>query len=427
MAHFADHGRRRCRWVNGPLVVGAGPSGLAVGACLKEHGVPSVILERSNCIASLWQSRAYDRLKLHLPKQFCQLPKLPFPQDFPEYPSKNQFVDYLESYAAQFQLTPRFDETVVSAKHDNTCGMWRVRTCVGRRGSRGRRSQVEYICQWLVVATGENAECVVPEMEGREEFGRQVMHASDYRSGEAYRGRQVLVVGCGNSAMEVCLDLCHHNAFPTMVVRDAVSGASLRNHIDDCFLYPIDAVLLISRIVQQVHVLPRETLGRSTFELAVSLMKWLPVKVVDKVILIASWMILGNIEKYGLRRPSLGPLELKNTQGKTPVLDIGALQKIKTGEIKVVPGIKRLLHGRAKLVDGRILDFFNEDGFPRQAFPDGWKGGSGLYAVGFTRRGLSGASMDAVKIAEDIGRVWKEETRQAKHITACHRRCTSQN
>ncbi|URD80502.1 Flavin-binding monooxygenase-like [Musa troglodytarum] len=419
MAHLADHGKRRCRWVNGPLVVGAGPSGLAVGACLKEHGVPSVILERSNCIASLWQSRVYDRLKLHLPKQFCQLPKLPFPEDFPEYPSKNQFVDYLESYAAHFQLNKRFDETVVSAKHDNTCGMWRVRTCVGRHGSRGRRNEVEYICQWLVVATGENAECVVPEMEGSEEFGRQVMHTSDYRSGEAYRGRQVLVVGCGNSAMEVCLDLCHHNAFPTMVVRDAV------------------------------HVLPRETFGRSTFELAVSLMKWLPVKLVDKVLLISSWMILGNIEKYGLRRPSLGPLELKNTQGKTPVLDIGALQKIKTGEIKVVPGIKRLLHGRAELVDGRILDvdsiilatgyhsnvhswlqgteFFNKDGFPRQAFPDGWKGGSGLYAVGFTRRGLSGASMDAVKIAEDIGRVWKEETRQAKRITACHRRCTSQN
>ncbi|URD80507.1 Flavin-binding monooxygenase-like [Musa troglodytarum] len=337
MAHLADHGKRRCRWVNGPLVVGAGPSGLAVGACLKEHGVPSVILERSNCIASLWQSRVYDRLKLHLPKQFCQLPKLPFPEDFPEYPSKNQFVDYLESYAAHFQLNKRFDETVVSAKHDNTCGMWRVRTCVGRHGSR-----------WLVVATGENAECVVPEMEGSEEFGRQVMHTSDYRSGEAYRGRQV-------------------------------------------------------------HVLPRETFGRSTFELAVSLMKWLPVKLVDKVLLISSWMILGNIEKYGLRRPSLGPLELKNTQGKTPVLDIGALQKIKTGEIKVG------------------TEFFNKDGFPRQAFPDGWKGGSGLYAVGFTRRGLSGASMDAVKIAEDIGRVWKEETRQAKRITACHRRCTSQN
>ena len=67
-------------------------------------------------------------------------------------------------------------------------------------------------------------------------------------------------------------------------------------------------------------------------------------------------MILGDIKKYGLKRPSEGPLELKNTQGKTPVLDIGALGKIRSGEIKVVPGIKRLSHGRVELVDGRLLD-----------------------------------------------------------------------
>ena len=90
---------RRCIWVNGPVIVGAGPSGLAVAAGLKDQGVPFIILERANCIASLWQNRTYDRLKLHLPKQFCQLPNFPFPEDFPEYPTKFQFIKYLESYA----------------------------------------------------------------------------------------------------------------------------------------------------------------------------------------------------------------------------------------------------------------------------------------------------------------------------------------
>ncbi|CAL9082795.1 unnamed protein product [Musa acuminata var. zebrina] len=421
MAHSSDHRdsfKRRCKWVNGPLIVGAGPSGLAVGACLKEHGVPFVILERSNSIASLWRNRTYDRLKLHLPKQFCQLPKLPFPVDFPEYPTKDQFIDYLESYAARFELNPQFNETAQSAKFDDTCGMWRVRTAASSN------AEVEYICQWLVVATGENAECVIPEMEGLKEFGGQVIHASDYRSGEAYRGKQVLVVGYGNSGMEVCVDLCHHNSFPVMVVRDSV------------------------------HVLPREICKKSTFELAVLLMKWFPVKLVDRILLALSWMILGNMEEYGLKRPSLGPLELKHKQGKTPVLDLGALEKIKAGEIKVVPGIKRLLHGGVELVDGRVIDVdsvvlatgycsnvpswfqaieclqdtdcFNKDGFPKQPFPNGWKGKTGLYAVGFTKRGLAGASHDAVKVAEDIGRVWRKETKQAKHIIACHRRCISQ-
>ncbi|KAK1289861.1 putative indole-3-pyruvate monooxygenase YUCCA8 [Acorus calamus] len=378
---------RRCVWVNGPIIVGAGPSGLAVGACLKEQGVPFVILERADCIASLWQKRTYDRLKLHLPKQFCQLPRLPFPADFPEYPSKNQFIDYLENYATTFELNPRFNQCVQSAK-------------------------------WLVVATGENAESVTPDVEGIREFGGHVSHASEYRSGDSFRGKKVVVVGCGNSGMEVCLDLCHYNAYPSMVVRDSV------------------------------HVLPREVLGKSTFELAVFLMKWLPLWLVDKIMLFLAWLVLGNIEKLGLKRPSIGPLELKNTQGKTPVLDLGALAKIRSGEIKVVPGIQRFFPGRVELVDGQVLavdsvifatgyrsnvpswlqdtEFFCKNGFPKQPFPQGWKGKSGLYAVGFTRRGLSGASLDARRIAGDIGKVWKQETKQPKQFIACHRRCISQ-
>ncbi|KAG9447670.1 hypothetical protein H6P81_013798 [Aristolochia fimbriata] len=413
MAEREDFLTRRCVWVNGPVIVGAGPSGLAVGACLKEQGVPFVILERADCIASLWQKRTYDRLKLHLPKQFCQLPKMPFPEDFPEYPCKRQFIQYLEDYAQRFELNPRFNECVQSAKYDDTCGLWRVKTA-----STKAASEVEYICRWLVVATGENAEMVVPEIEGLGEFGGEVRHASEYKSGENFRGKKVLVVGCGNSGMEVSLDLCNHNAFPSMVVRSTV------------------------------HVLPREIYGKSTFETAVVLMKWLPLWLVDKLLLILAWLVLGNIEKYGLKRPSMGPLQLKNALGKTPVLDVGALQKIKSGDIKVVPGIKRFYPGRVELANGDNLDvdsvilatgyrsnvpswlqegdFFSKNGIPKQPFPNSWKGKAGLYAVGFTKRGLSGASLDAARIAQDIGKVWKEETRKTKKFSACHRRCISQ-
>ncbi|CAH9073682.1 unnamed protein product [Cuscuta europaea] len=397
---FSSSDGRRCVWVNGPVIVGAGPSGLAVGACLKEKDVPYVILERADCIASLWQKRTYDRLKLHLPKQFCQLPNYPFPDHFPEYPSRNQFIDYLESYAKHFDITPRFNECVQSAKFDEKSNMWKVRT-VSPAGE-----DVEYICQWLIVATGENAECVVPEIEGLKEFDGDVIHACDYKSGEDFRGKKVLVVGCGNSGMELSLDLCNHDAKPSMVCRTSV------------------------------HVLPREIMGKSTFELAVLLLKWLPLWLVDKILLVLAWLILGNVEKYGLKRPEIGPLTLKNTQGKSPVLDIGGLQMIKSGKVNIVPGIKKFSRKTVELVDGESLqvdavvlatgyrsnvpywlqesEFFSKSGFPKAPFPNGWKGQGGLYAVGFTRRGLSGASADAVKTAQDIIRLYKEEMKQEK-------------
>lgn len=229
MFSFSDQNdmfARRCVWVNGPVIVGAGPSGLAVGACLKEQGIPCVVLERADCIASLWQKRTYDRLKLHLPKQFCQLPKLPFPQHFPEYPTKKQFIDYLESYASHFGIKPQFNESVESAKYDEVCRLWRIKT-VSLQGS--VRSEIEYICQWIVVATGENAERVVPEIDGLGDFRGEVIHACEYKSGVKYSGKKVLVVGCGNSGMEVSLDLVNHNAKPSMVSRSSVSRIRIFN------------------------------------------------------------------------------------------------------------------------------------------------------------------------------------------------------
>ncbi|KAI3711615.1 hypothetical protein L1987_70154 [Smallanthus sonchifolius] len=388
-----------CVWVPGPIIVGAGPSGLAVAACLKNQGFDVFILEQANCIASLWQIKTYDRLCLHLPKKFCQLPLMPFPKDFPTYPSKQQFLAYLEAYAKRFDLKPVFNTTVVRAEYDRECGLWRVKTKVN-----------EYICPWVIVATGENAEEVVPKIEGMNEFVGPIIHTSSYKSGDCFEKKKVLVVGCGNSGMEVCLDLCNHNACPSLVVRDSL------------------------------HVLPQEMLGRSTFGLSMCLLKWFPVRVVDWFLLLASHFMIGDTNKLGLSRPKLGPLELKNVSGKTPVLDVGTLAKIRSGDIKVYPGIKRLACNDVEFVDGRIEKFdaiilatgyrsnvttwlkdtnlFSEkDGLPTKPFPEGWKGENGLYAVGFTKRGLLGTSIDAARIAEDIVRQWNIDMKPFKSLT----------
>ncbi|WJZ85202.1 hypothetical protein VitviT2T_004750 [Vitis vinifera] len=379
----------RCVCVHGPIIVGAGPSGLAASACLSEHGVPSLILERSDCIASLWQQRTYDRLKLHLPKQFCELPLYRFPEDFPKYPTKQQFISYMESYASHFSIHPRFKQQVQRAYFDPSCKLWKVQT-----------QDFEYISRWLIVATGENAEPLIPEILGLERFRGRVVHTSVYKSGSDFRNQRVLVVGCGNSGMEVSLDLCRYNASPHIVVRNTV------------------------------HVLPREMFGLSTFGVAMALLKWLPLRLVDKFLLLVANFTLGNTDHLGLRRPKTGPIELKNATGKTPVLDVGALSQIKSGKIKVMEGVREITRNGAKFLDGQekefhsiILatgyksnvpswlksgDFFTQDGgMPKTPFPNGWKGGDGLYTVGFTRRGLLGTASDAVNIARDIAEQWR--------------------
>ncbi|KAK9265714.1 hypothetical protein L1049_024968 [Liquidambar formosana] len=382
-------------WIPGPVIIGAGPSGLAAAACLKQIGVPSLILEKESCLASLWKLKTYDSLKLHLAKKLCELPHMAIPPGFPAYPTKQQFISYLEAYAKHFSITPMFGEEVRWAKYDATMGFWQVQA-----------NNSEFVCRWLIVATGENAEPVLPEIDGISDFEGRLLHTSTYKNGADFKGSNVLVVGCGNSGMEISLDLCDNGAQVSLVVRD------------------------------KLHILPRQVLGRSTFALSMWLLKWFPVRLVDWFLLLSSRMILGDTHRIGIKRPKIGPLELKNTTGKTPVLDVGAMEKIKSGEIKVVRGIRRFTTKGAEFVDGKVVEFESvilatgyrsnvlswlkegnffscKDGYPKNPFPNNWKGNNGLYSVGFTRRGLLGASIDAQRVAEDIARQWNSKT---KHL-----------
>ncbi|GMH29325.1 hypothetical protein Nepgr_031168 [Nepenthes gracilis] len=335
--------------VDGPVIVGAGPSGLAVASGLKQRGVSFIILERADCVAPLWQNGTYDSLKLNLSKEFCQLPSYPFPENFPDYLSKDQFISYIESYAKHFEIQPQFNESVLSAMYDETSGLWRTKT-VSACGESIKR-ETEYISPWIVVASGANAEKVVPEFSGIHEFGGHIIHASDYKSGHKFGGQRVLVVGCGNSGMDISLDLCDHNATPFMVVRNPEVLRKLESEVEEFKLVP------------------------------------------------------------GIKRFSRGTVELVN------------------GEIVEIDSVVLATGYRSNVSSWlKEKEFFSEDGFPKSPFPNGWKGKAGLYAAGFTMLGLYGASKDAIKVAEDIWKIWKEGTGHKKQPTApaaCYRRYVS--
>uniref|UniRef100_A0ACD5WX93 Uncharacterized protein n=1 Tax=Avena sativa TaxID=4498 RepID=A0ACD5WX93_AVESA len=110
----------------GVPIVGAGLAGLATAACLTQCSIPYVIVERGSCSASLWRNRAYDRLKLHLAKEFCELPHMSYPADAPTYIPKALFVKYLDDYIERFNIQPKYLTSVESSIYDNDKKYWSI-------------------------------------------------------------------------------------------------------------------------------------------------------------------------------------------------------------------------------------------------------------------------------------------------------------
>ncbi|CAH8332551.1 unnamed protein product [Eruca vesicaria subsp. sativa] len=139
------------------LIVGAGPAGLATSVCLNQHSIPNVILEKEDIYASLWKKRAYDRLKLHLAKNFCQLPYMPHGPDVPTFMSKDLFIKYLDAYVTHFDINPRYNRTVKFSTFEVSNDKWRVEAENNVTGE----TEV-YWSDFLVVATGENGDGNIP-------------------------------------------------------------------------------------------------------------------------------------------------------------------------------------------------------------------------------------------------------------------------
>jgi thioredoxin reductase len=277
------------------IVVGAGPAGLAVGACLRRAGRDVVILERAAALGSSWRNH-YERLHLHTTRRGSALPYRPFPSDWPRYPSRAQVVEYLDEYARSFELAPKLGEAVTRARRDGDG--WHVETSGGA-----------YDAKNLVIASGYNARPMRPEFLGEPQFRGTIVHSSEYRNAEPYRGRRVLVVGSGNTGAEIALDLCEQ-------------GAAV---VDLCVRGPI-------------HIVRRDMFGIPAQTLALWC-RWIPRAILDVMFGWLARLTVGNLSRYGITRPRVRILAQLEDQGRIPMLDIGTVAKIEAGQIRVRPQI----------------------------------------------------------------------------------------
>jgi cation diffusion facilitator CzcD-associated flavoprotein CzcO len=279
------------------IIVGAGPAGLACAMTMRVAGLNAVVFEKADGVGSVWR-RHYDRLHLHTDRKHSGLPGLEMPRTYPAYPSREQVVEYLESYAARFDIQPVFNTKVSCIRRDG--GQWRADA-----GQRSAHAPV------VVVATGIADAPYRPSWQNSGLYRGSILHSSEYRNPTPYMGKRVLVVGFGNSAGEIALDLANAGVDVALAVRGAV------------------------------QILPRDLLGFPILAWAI-LYRRLPARLVDLINAPILRLAVGRYEKLGLRRAAKGPRQMVEEDGRVPLIDVGTLDKIRDGSIRICGGIDRL-------------------------------------------------------------------------------------
>lgn len=195
------------------LVIGGGQGGIALGARLRQLGVPSIVVDKHERPGDQWRKR-YKSLCLHDPVWYDHLPYLPFPANWPVFAPKDKVGDWLEFYTKVMEV-PYWSRTeCLSATYDSEAGRWTVE--VNRDGERMTLHPTQ-----LVLATGMSGKPSIPTLPGQDIFAGEQHHSSQHPGPDRYVGKKVVVVGSNNSAHDICKALYENGVDVTMLQRSS--------------------------------------------------------------------------------------------------------------------------------------------------------------------------------------------------------------
>jgi putative flavoprotein involved in K+ transport len=278
------------------IVIGAGPAGLSAAATLKLAGVPAVVLERADAVGSAWRTH-YERLHLHTVRWLSNLPGYPIPRRYGRWVARDRVVSYLEDYARHHELDVRLGTEVTRIERDGEG--WLVRT-----------SQGDFEARYVVMANGFNHAPRLPDWPGRDGFDGELLHAKSYRSATAYRGRDVLVAGTGNTGAEIAVDLIEQGAAR---VRVAVRTPP--------------------------HIVPRAVMGLPGQFIGVTIRR-LPTWLADVLIRVNQRVFIGDLSDKGLPVPEEGVYTRMLRTGGVPILDIGFAKLVEQDRVEIVGAVE---------------------------------------------------------------------------------------
>jgi cation diffusion facilitator CzcD-associated flavoprotein CzcO len=194
------------------LIIGGGQAGLSIAARLKLLGVDALIIDREKRIGDNWRNR-YHALTLHNQVHVNHLPYMPFPPNWPKYIPKDKIAGWFEAYVDSLELNVWTKTEFESASYDESTGCWTARL------KRDDNSIREMRPHHIVMATGVSGIPNLPEIPGLDAFRGNVIHSSGYSDAEKWAGRDVVIIGSGNSGHDIAQDLHSHGARVTMVQR----------------------------------------------------------------------------------------------------------------------------------------------------------------------------------------------------------------
>jgi dimethylaniline monooxygenase (N-oxide forming) len=301
-------------------IIGAGSSGIAVVKALKDRGLPHVCFEKSDQVGGNWtfrnangMSAAYESLHINTDCRLMEYRDYPMPEDTPDYPGHRVIKAYFDDYVDHFGLreTIRFNSGVAHAAR-RADGTWRIRL------ENGEEDDFDA----LVVANGHHWDPLWPAPPYPGEFHGAQIHAHDYVNPSDpldFHGKRVLVVGMGNSAMDIACELSR----PGVAEKLYLSGRT------------------------GVWVVPKYIFGIPTTRLT-GMPSWVPWRLNSWLTHLIVSMNVGKPWNYGLPRPDHRLLQAHPTISQDIFVRLGS------GDIVPRPGIRRLAGDSVEFVDGRV-------------------------------------------------------------------------
>jgi cation diffusion facilitator CzcD-associated flavoprotein CzcO len=342
------------------VVIGAGPAGLAVARQLEhQHGIETLVIDRASAPAISWRTR-YDNFRLNTTGFLSHLPGQRIPLTAGRWPTREDMVRYFDDYVRRQNITLELGCEVDGV--DRIGGGWRLDTSSGEIRTRA-----------IVLATGNYRTPTIPGWPGLSHFCGELVHSGNFKNAWPFRGRDVLVVGAGNSAADIAVQLANNGA---------------------------------RRIWLAVRTPPhlvRRAIGPFPSDILLELFAWAPAGAVDPIIGFSERLMWGDLSAYGFNQPPLGLKATVEQTGRIPTLADELVGAVRAGRVEVVAAVEAVERDMVILADGSHippaviiaatgfsmdldglvghLGVLDERGKPRGGFASHI--GDGMFAIGY--------------------------------------------